>query len=314
MEKVDLPDWMSQLPCELTTVPLWDLAIPGDHDSMTYCLDSSSTLEPNTAQWIRNLQRMLPRAVNSIVKQWTTTQERTIIEQLDGGVRYFDLRIACKLKDVTHTLYFAHALYTTVTVEETFTQVVQWLAQHPREVIILACSTFDGLVSRDHQKFIAQLTRLFSNTLCPKMVTPSLQLCWEHKYQVILSYAHPEASSQQELWPKIDYWWTKHDRTSARGVIEYLENRLQSEGRDVALFVAGLNLTANWRYLIMHLFSSVKKITLAAYPELLEWVLQQRCGSDKTCINIIAADFVGVNEFVQLVININHTFLKFRDS
>lgn len=305
MEKPDLSDWMSQLPSELSTVPLWDLAIPGSHDTMTYCLDSSSTLEPNTPCWVKALHQISPRLSSFLVKRWTCTQDLTIIEQLNAGVRYFDLRIACKQKDVTHKLYFAHVLYTTVTVEKTFTEVAQWLAHHPKEIIILACSTFDGLIPKDHQKFIAQLTQLFPKKLCPKMKPPSLQHCWDHKYQVILSYDHPEASRHQELWPKIDYWWSMHNRTSASQVIKYLDDRLQSQGRDDTFFVAGLNLTENACFLLTHLFSSMKNVTLAAFPELLAWVKRQHCGQGKACINIIAADFVGVDQFVQLVIEIN---------
>ncbi|XP_076159471.1 PI-PLC X domain-containing protein 1-like [Alosa pseudoharengus] len=305
MEKLDPPDWMSQLPTELHSVPLWDLAIPGSHDSMTYCLDSSSTLEPNAPCWLKALQNIYPRLVGLIVKRWTTTQELSIIEQLNAGVRYFDLRIACKPKDVTRTFYFAHALYTTVTVEETLTEVAQWLAHHPKEVVILACSTFDGLFLNDHQRFFAKLPQLFGKKLCPKTASPSLQHCWDNGYQVILSYAHSAASGHQELWPEIDYWWSHQDRTSASGVIKYLDDRLQDKGRDDTFFVAGLNLTENNRYLITHLFLSMKEMTLAAYPELLAWVKRQHCGQGKGCINIIAADFVGVNQFVQLVIEIN---------
>ncbi|XP_031415054.1 PI-PLC X domain-containing protein 1-like [Clupea harengus] len=302
---VEPSNWMSQLPSPLHTAPLWDIAIPGSHDSMTYCLDSSSMLEPNTQPtWLKELEHILPGPINPFIMNWATTQELTIIEQLEAGVRYFDLRIACKPDDHNHTLYFAHGLYTTVTVEETFKDVAQWLTHHPKEVIILACSTFDGLDNGDHQKFIAQLNQLFSKKLCPYTVIPSLQLCWDQKYQVILSYDNDAASGHQELWPKMDYWWA--NKTSASQVIEYLDNRLQSSGRDCSLFfVAGLNLTEDAAYVLEHLFSSMKEMTLKAYPDLLGWVKNQRCGQGKTCINIIASDFVGVNDFVQLVYQLN---------
>ncbi|XP_048091175.1 PI-PLC X domain-containing protein 1-like [Alosa alosa] len=305
MEKLDLPDWMSQLPTELHSVPLRDLAIPGSHHTMTYCLDGSSDLEPNASELLKILKKVFGHFVDDIVERWATTQELNIIQQLDAGVRYFDLRIACKPNDVTHILYFAHALYTTVTVEETFNKVHQWLAGHPKEVIILACSTFDGVDVSDHQSFIAQLIQLFGKKLCPKMARPSLQHCWDHGYQVILSYAHSAASGHQELWPEIDYWWSDQDRTSASKVIQYLDDRLKGKGQDDTLFMSGLNLTPNSDYVAANVLSSIKEMTLAAYPELLAWVKRQHCGQGKGCINIIAADFVGVNQFVQLVIEIN---------
>lgn len=49
---------------------------------------------------------------------WLLWQEATITNQLDAGVRYFDLRIARKPNDPDPTrLYFYHGLYTRTDVE-----------------------------------------------------------------------------------------------------------------------------------------------------------------------------------------------------
>ncbi|KAL2088196.1 hypothetical protein ACEWY4_017024 [Coilia grayii] len=303
MDKLQrMSSWMSQLRPECTSVPLWDLAIPGSHDSMTYCLDTNGPLEPNAPKWLKKLEIIF----RHFIKRWATTQDLTISEQLSAGVRYFDMRIACKPKDGQRPLYFAHALYTTVTVEDTFKEVAEWLAKHPKEVIILSCKTFDGMNDDDHEKFIAQLKRIFSAKLCPKTDNPTLQDCWKSKYQVIFSYADKKyASNDLDLWTEIDYWWSTKDRTTAEKVLDYLDTRLKNKGRDVdKFFVAGLNLTENEKYVLEHPYSSMRKMTYGAYPQLLDWVSQQHCGSAKTCINIIAADFVDP-EFVQLVIDLN---------
>ena len=41
-------------------------------------------------------------------------QEQGIVEQLTAGIRYFDLRIAHKPRDISNDLYFFHVIYTHV--------------------------------------------------------------------------------------------------------------------------------------------------------------------------------------------------------
>ncbi|XP_047465397.1 PI-PLC X domain-containing protein 1-like isoform X2 [Mugil cephalus] len=116
-------DWMSQLPPKLHTVPLYDLAIPGSHDSITYDLDvNSSIVEP---QKLRRFSKIC--CVRKIVHRWASTQDATVTEQLDAGVRYLDLRIARKPNDPDPTrLYFYHGLYTRTDVENKHTLKSCW--------------------------------------------------------------------------------------------------------------------------------------------------------------------------------------------
>ncbi len=72
------------------------------------------------------------------------------------------------------------------------------------------------------------------------------------------------------------------------------------------LFVAGLNLTFDGNDMLLYLTKSLKEKTMSAYPLLLDWVKEQRPGSDKESVNIIAGDFVGVNSFAQDIIQLNN--------
>lgn len=71
--------------------------------------------------------------------------------------------------------------------------------------------------------------------------------------------------------------------------------------------MAGLNLTEDSRYVLSHLTQSMKSMTLQAYAALMDWVRKQSPGSQKTAVNIICADFVGIsrNEFCEVVIGLN---------
>uniref|UniRef100_A0A3Q3VWZ6 Phosphatidylinositol-specific phospholipase C X domain-containing protein n=1 Tax=Mola mola TaxID=94237 RepID=A0A3Q3VWZ6_MOLML len=113
-EVTSYSDWMSQLPAELHSIHLFKLIIPGSHDSMSYDLDvNSSIIEPER---LKRFSKFC--CVRKMVRKWAMTQDETITNQLDAGVRYFDLRIARKRNDVNPTrLYFYHGLYTRTDVE-----------------------------------------------------------------------------------------------------------------------------------------------------------------------------------------------------
>ncbi|MCJ8730054.1 hypothetical protein PDJAM_G00113030 [Pangasius djambal] len=297
-------DWMSQLPAQLLDVPLWDLAIPGSHDTMTYCLDQFSPVLRSEPRILTVLDHIVPCVIRPCIKKWATTQELSISSQLDSGIRFLDLRIATKKKDSSWMLYFAHGIYTLLTVKEALSDVAHWLENHANEVVIIALSAFDDVNPVQHSNLIDFLIQLFGKKLCPKSETPSLRTCWNRGYQVILSYADPAGSEHKELWPEWDYWWA--NKSDPNLVISYLEHRKET-GRPDGFFMAGLNLTEDTRYVLCHLTQSMKSMTLQAYAVLMDWVTKQRPGSQKTSVNIICADFVGIstNEFCEAVIGLN---------
>ncbi|XP_042610931.1 PI-PLC X domain-containing protein 1-like [Cyprinus carpio] len=141
------------------------------------------------------------------------------------------------------------------------------------------------------------------------VIIPSLRQCWNHNYQVILSYDDSAASEYEELWPQCEYWWA--NTSDPKHVISYLEER-ETEGRPGQFFATGLNLTEDAKYVLSHLCQSLQSMTLSSYSLLLNWVKQQRPGPGTSCVNIICADFVGAfsNEFTQLVIGLNQTLLE----
>ncbi|XP_048056392.1 PI-PLC X domain-containing protein 1 [Megalobrama amblycephala] len=302
-------DWMSEMTAGFWDIPLWNLAIPGSHDTMTYCLDQQSSVLKSEPKVLQLLAALFPCIVRPCIIKWSTTQEDSISNQLDLGIRFLDLRIAHKIKDPDEVFYFAHGIYSLLTVKEVLTEVSHWLDQHIKEVVIIALSAFDGMNLDRHRDLIQFLISTFNNKICPNHVTPSLQECWKHSYQVILSYDDSAASGHEELWPRCEYWWA--NTSDPNHVISYLEER-KEEGRPDRFFAAGLNLTEDAKYILCHPCQSLQSMTLSSYSLLLNWVKQQRPGSDKTCLNIICADFVGVfsNEFTQLVIGLNQRLLK----
>uniref|UniRef100_A0A8B9FMT9 Phosphatidylinositol specific phospholipase C X domain containing 1 n=1 Tax=Amazona collaria TaxID=241587 RepID=A0A8B9FMT9_9PSIT len=163
--------WMSQLPEKLWDIPLYDLALPGSHDTMTYCLDKNSAVSGNECKLVKFLSKCVPCIVHPVIMKWSTTQVLTVTEQLEAGVRYLDFRIAHKPNDPSMNLYFVHMVYTTVTVEDILWEVLRWLETHPQEIVILACRNFDGLTKKLHCRLIAWIKEIFQCKLCPRNVS-----------------------------------------------------------------------------------------------------------------------------------------------
>lgn len=305
---MDFENWMSALPEELWDVPLTDLAIPGSHDAMSYCLDISSPLVRSESDFFRVLDGMCCCFTRHIIFKWATTQDKSIEEQLSLGIRYFDLRIAHKQNDCSPDLYFTHVLYTHLTVLETLMSVAGWIKSHPKEVVILACSHFEGISEKLHEDFIFSIKKIFGSKLCPKKESDlSLRSLWASGYQVILSYEDQTAARHPELWPGIPYWWA--NQKTASGVISYLDWK-KDLGRPEGFFVSGLNLTADRCYITTHMKESLRTLTLGNWECLTAWLEKQAPGPQHQSLNIVAGDFIGPTPLGPLVIALNQKLLR----
>ncbi|NXF35714.1 PLCX1 protein, partial [Nyctibius bracteatus] len=277
----------------------------GSHDTMTYCLDENSAVSGNESKLVRFLNECMPCIVHPIIMKWSTTQELTVTEQLEAGVRYLDFRIAHKANDPSMNLYFVHMVYTTVTVQDILWEVLRWLETHPQEVVILACRNFDGLTKKLHRLLIACIKEIFQCKLCPRNVSMRsfFPLFLRMMYYTNL---HPTMWRRQlNLTVKsVELWDNSRDTTFLFSSKEYLMCHLLIFVSE-KFFVAGINLTENLRYILTHPFGSLKKMTIQSLPCLKIWIKQQYPGPKKECINIIAGDFIGNDDFVKDVIELN---------
>ncbi|KAI5615984.1 PI-PLC X domain-containing protein 1-like isoform X1 [Silurus asotus] len=236
-------------------------------------------------------------------------QLKNIVQQLQAGVRYFDLRIAHKQNDVSRDLYFTHVIYTQVTVVDTLNTVATWLSEHPKEIVILACSHFEGLSEKLHEEFIYSLKIIFGFKLCPPKADTTLRSLWSSGYQVVLSYEDHAAERHKELWPEIPYWWA--NKADAEELIQYLDSQKRF-GRPDGFFVAGLNLTADRCFMASNPHISLRTVTMEQWECVRRWLEDQKPGSDMTSLNIIAGDFIGLIPLCSIIIDLNKKLLKRR--
>ncbi|XP_029282191.1 PI-PLC X domain-containing protein 1-like, partial [Cottoperca gobio] len=278
------------------------------HDAMSYCLDINSPLVRSESDCLRMLDALFSCFTRPTIFKWATTQDKSVEEQLSMGIRYFDLRVAHKPNDCSSDLYFTHVIYTHLTVLETLSSVASWLDSHPKEVVILACSHFEGIDERLHQSFIFCLKKMFGSRLCPhKGSVLTLRSLWASGHQVLLSYDSQTAARHPELWPAIPYWWA--NQRTAQGVIRYLDWNKEL-GRPEGFFVSGLNLTADRCFITENTKQSLRTLTFGNWECLRDWLEQQVPGSRPCSLNIIAGDFVGPLPVCSLVIALNQKLLR----
>lgn len=229
-------------------------------------------------------------------------------QQLDAGVRYLDLRIAHAPEGSTRNLCFVHMMYTKALVEDTLTEIAEWLQSHPREVVILACRNFEGMTCELHDYLAGCIVNIFGDMLCPSGEVPTLRQLWAREQQVIVSYEDEATVSRyDQLWPAIPYWWGNAVKTDV--LLRFLET-MKGQGRPDGLFVAGINITENLCYILLHPVDSLEEMTRRSLPLMTEWVCAQQPGQSPQCTNIIAGDFVDADGFVSKVISLNCKLLS----
>uniref|UniRef100_A0A3P8TS17 Phosphatidylinositol-specific phospholipase C X domain-containing protein n=1 Tax=Amphiprion percula TaxID=161767 RepID=A0A3P8TS17_AMPPE len=307
--KDGMSNWMSQLPPELHTVPLFELTLPGSHDSMSYDLDiNSSIVEPDGLKRFSKIY-----CVRKIVRKWAITQEATVTKQLDAGLRYLDLRIARKPDDTNPTrLYFYHGLYTRADVETVLKDINDWAGTHPKEIVILSLSNFKGfdkkIEKQLHTHLLDFIKTLFGAKLAPAWEKPTLKSCWDNGRNVIVSYDY-RAHKHSDIWKKINYYYGNSMEPAK--IEARLCHALEKERPDQHFFVCGLNLTlphdARILKYILRMCDNFINVIQRSLPKLLQWVKQQSC---KTPINIVASDLVTRNNFVSTIVELNFKKVK----
>ncbi|XP_051783055.1 PI-PLC X domain-containing protein 1-like isoform X2 [Erpetoichthys calabaricus] len=76
LKGLQMDRWMSQLPDELMDVPLYNLAIPGSHNSITYCLDTSHASPVDLTQpvIVKKLDKYAKPVFRPFLYKWSVTQ------------------------------------------------------------------------------------------------------------------------------------------------------------------------------------------------------------------------------------------------
>ncbi|EFA08660.1 PI-PLC X domain-containing protein 2 [Tribolium castaneum] len=302
----NLEFWMSNLPQSLRQLPLIHLAIPGSHDSTTFAITKKSKISPDARNPIQYLKFLEPLLCPIMVK-WSKTQSVNVIQQLNAGIRYFDLRIATKKG--CGGFYFVHNLYSEC-VNGALAEIGQFLNTHKGEVVILDCQHFFNMGAADHCKFISLLVDTFGAKIQPRTDLTQLTLLemTERGKQVIIIYRSD--LREDFLWPGGSFPTPWADTVFVPKLISFLNQTLKSRNYSLG-FVSQCVLTPTVWYVCKNIFSSlVNKCVLPLETAKYDWIRRQRAGPKG--VNIVISDFIDYQDyrFCKEVIDLNEKILN----
>ncbi len=148
MKQLNPESWMGDLVNQ--KISLADLSIPGTHDSAAYKFEI-----PHTGL-----------IVNSVVGSYVKCQRMSFTEQLNAGIRFFDLRAGYNSSGELMGFHGANVLQ--VSVEQIFNYFYAWLKDNSTEAIV-------ALVNKEGKNATEQT---LSNDLYTMMSSPNAKAYW----------------------------------------------------------------------------------------------------------------------------------------
>ncbi|XP_053715948.1 PI-PLC X domain-containing protein 2 [Synchiropus splendidus] len=305
-------DWMGSLPSKISAMPLKHVAIPGSHDSFTYWVDVHAPVGPDQRMYVKYLATMFSVLAKKIMVKWSMTQNLTFKEQLDAGIRYFDLRVSSKPGEAGTEIYFIHGLFGHK-VRDCLTEMNTFLGRHKKEVIFLDFNHHYAMALDHHNYLIGMLQEVFGGKLCTNSVVENITLdyLWEKKYQVIVFYHHPSAQGVSVMWPgnKIPAPWA--NTTEPNMLIQFLDRTLKERSKQGCFHVSQAILTPRPNIVAKGLLWGLRNYLVERnLPTIMSWVEAQKPGVDG--VNIITSDFIELTDFANIVIQLNNLLLSER--
>lgn len=263
---------------------------------MTYTISKNNDVGPDESRYIRALSRYLSIVSKPIIFNWSITQHDNVKDQLNGGTRYLDLRVATKPQN--GDIYFVHGLYGSK-IYQPLQEVAGWLSSHSGEIVILDFQHFYSFSEMDHRHLVETIFRIFQTKLCPIAHTFNhITLNWLtlKRYQVIVIYRNVYAQNYSNLWPSV-LWQTPWPNTvRVSELIDFLNAELQKRPLGSG-FVSQCLLTPDMPYVLKHLCGTLQtNLVSQCQKVVLSWVKQKRPG--RGGLNIVIADFVSDTNFL----------------
>ncbi|KAK9953238.1 hypothetical protein ABG768_017247 [Culter alburnus] len=305
-------DWMGSLCPALTSMPLKYLAVPGSHDSFSFWVDEQAPVGPDQKAYVKHLVAIFRFLAKKVMKKWSMTQNLTFREQLEGGIRYFDLRVSTKPGEPGHEIYFIHGLFGHK-VRDGLNDINNFLNAHKKEVVFLDFNHHYAMSEEHHQYLIKMLKDVFGHKLCKIDVVEEITLnyLWENRYQVLVFYHHPSAEGCPVMWPgsKIPAPWA--NTTDTTKLIQFLETTLGERAKYGSFHVSQAILTPRVKTIAKGLVRGLRNYLVEKnLPTIMTWVEAQKPGIDG--VNIITSDFVELVDFASTVISLNNLLLQDR--
>jgi hypothetical protein len=302
---------MENLQPDMKSKPLIHLAIPGAHDCMTYTIKSNAEMSPDNNPTVVALLKVFGSLGQRYMHKWCITQDMTIGEQLNSGMRYMDFRCATKPDD--SNIYFCHGLYGDE-VSDYLGMVNEFLDENRGEVVILDFQHFYGFTKEHHNKLIHHhIKGTFHNKLCPYNGSEiGVTLDWMIKlgYRAIVIYRDKNIEDQKiaGLWPGPAFPTYWPNTTSTNTLLNFVQGKLKLRDSSKG-FVTQCVLTPDGPMVAENLFSNLRRCcAIPVSKKLGPWLQKQHSGPSG--LNVVIADFVNDGNIPNIIIDLNQHYAE----
>lgn len=291
---------------------LYYFCVTGSHNSFSFSLDPSGGVAVDQPGSIRNLGSLCCGAGLSVIRKWSQTQSLSFRQQLNLGIRYFDLRVCTK--PGTTEILFIHGLYGD-SVLSRLREINAFMDENPREFIFLDFNHFYNMAPAAHQHLLEAIRKIFGEKLLDtqsyrmaSFFTLTLENIWTTSKRLMVFYHEDRAiGTHIHVWPRYAVrapWPNTNNTTVLHDFLEtnYIEQRRPNSGQFCVW--QGI-LTPTTKNILSNAAGSLKEsVAPSATNTFLGWIRNKLPGPQG--INICLADFVEMFDFTPTVINLNH--------
>ncbi len=317
--------WMQQLKetSDANTLMLRELVIPGTHDSATATLSTKSEFSPDCIlhPYTQKLMNWFPRTTKQIVVDWAKAQTLSIVEQLEMGIRYFDLRLA--LHPISNKLHACHSLFD-LPICDILKEINIFLTKNRNEIVLLDFQHFYKIYDKKiYHAFADNLLRIFGKKIAPPSHGQDVTLgdLWTTSQQVIILHSNlvnfSNTPYDKFFWKRENFldspWPNKTNVGDLENSLRHIfrQRRMQKNNK---FFVLQGVLTPDLDMIkkgVGHSFTgnsnSLKCLALRTNSAVIHW-LSTACIENP---NIVIMDFVELTQhFLPLTLHLNREKIK----
>lgn len=197
--------WMQQLLPYISHLHLFNLTLPGTHDSGTYILTSALSPDPTGNKVLDALVKLAERLgipLQDVIIPWAIAQSKSLHDQAEDGMRYFDIRAAYNGTD-----WCSYHFDLGLSIHFHLSGLSSFLISHPNEIMVIEVSHLasPNLTQQNLNDLRDMLINIFGSMLYPRTTdfaakTIGDMIATNQRVIVTLSDDHTIANYTQ-LWP-----------------------------------------------------------------------------------------------------------------
>lgn len=160
--------WMQQLLPNISHLHLFNLTLPGTHDAASFTLTSALSPDPTGNEVLDALVKLAEKLgipLQEVITPWAESQNRSLYEQAEDGMRYFDIRAAYNGTDwCSYHFELGLPIYTHLSGLNSF------LLSHPQEIMVIEISHLASKnLTQEHLNVLRDMIiNIFGSLLYPR--------------------------------------------------------------------------------------------------------------------------------------------------